>query len=94
MVYAFSMIRKWLRRMIGLDAMEACINLAEARLNLEDSRLTIFINRTDGMLEAQSKRIDIISHKRDIAPQRRDELDWEAQQIAFLGNPDNFKEVD
>lgn len=85
MVYAFSMIRKWLRRMIGLDAMEA-------RLNLADSRLTIFISRADGMLEAQSKRIDIISHKRDIAPQRRDELDWEAQQIAFLGNPENFKE--
>jgi hypothetical protein len=85
MVYAFSMIRKWLRRMIGLDAMEA-------RLNLADSRLTIFISRADGMLEAQRKRIDLIAYRRDIAHVPDPVLDWEAQQAAFLNNPENFKE--
>lgn len=88
MVYAFSMIRKWLRSLIGWDEMGA-------RLDLSDARLTVVVTRADGQdsaLEAQRKRIDLIAYRRDIAPQRRDELDWEAQQAAFLNDPENFKE--
>ena len=83
------MIRKWLRRMIGWDEMEAHLNLADSRLTIVISRA----DRADGMLETQSKRIDLITYRRDIAHVPEPVLDWEAQQQAFLENQDNFKEV-
>jgi hypothetical protein len=61
----------------------------QARLDLSDSRLTVLVQRADD----QQKRIDVIAYKRSIAPLKIEELDWEAQQQAFLNNPENFKEV-
>jgi hypothetical protein len=89
MVYAMGMIRKWLRRMIGWNEMQA-------RLDLSDVRLTVVVTRAneqDSAIEAQRKRIDVIAYRRDIAHVPDPVLDWEAQQQAFLSNPDNFKEV-
>ena len=89
MLYTITMIRKWLRSLIGWDEMEA-------RLDLSDARLTVVVTRADGQdsaLEAQRKRIDLIAYRRDIAHVPDPVLDWEAQQAAFLNNPENFKEV-
>jgi hypothetical protein len=82
MVYSGSVLRKWLRALIGWDE-------PDSRLDLFESRLTVLVNRADD----QDKRIDLIAYKRAIAPQRQADLDWEAQQQAFLNNPENYKEV-
>ena len=75
-------LRDRLRKLIGWDEMQASVDLS-------DSRLTILMQQVDD----QKKRIDLIAYKRAIAPLKYEELDWEAQQVAFLSNPENFKEV-
>lgn len=85
MVYAIPVIKKWLRALIGWDETQEL----RSRLDLVDSRLAVIVQRADD----QQRRIDLIMHRRETAPQRTIDLDWEAQQVAFLNNPENFKEV-
>ena len=75
-------LRDRIRKLIGWDEMQK-------RLDLSDSRLAVLVDRAD----AQDKRIALISYKRSIEPVKQVDLDWEAQQQAFLNNPENFKEV-
>jgi hypothetical protein len=83
MVYYFCVtLRDRIRKLIGWDEMQK-------RLDLSDSRLAVLVDRAD----AQDKRIALISYKRSIEPVKQVDLDWEAQQQAFLNNPENFKEV-
>jgi len=84
-----TMFRRWLRKMIGWDELEA-------RMDLKDSVLAVLVERSsthDVDIADQKRRIDLIAYRRDLAPKRTPELDWEAQQAEFYSNPDNFKEV-
>jgi hypothetical protein len=74
-------LRDRIRKLIGWDEMQK-------RLDLSDSRLAVLVDRAD----AQDKRIALISYKRSIEPVKQVDFDWEAQQQAFLNNPENFKE--
>ena len=76
------MIRRWIRALIGWDEIES-------HLKAQDSRLAVLVDRSDD----HDRRIRMIVYKRAIAPAKQADLDWEAQQQAFLNNPDNFKEV-
>ena len=69
-------LRDRIRKLIGWDEMQK-------RLDLSDSRLAVLVDRAD----AQDKRIALISYKRSIEPVKQVDLDWEAQQQAFLNNP-------
>lgn len=75
-------LRLWIRRVLELDVLAGTIQEEKVRLGIVISRL-----------DDQSKRIDLIAYKRDTAPVRQPDLDWEAQQIAFLNNPANYDEV-
>jgi hypothetical protein len=76
------MLRKLLRSLIGWNEMES-------RLDIQEAGLRVVVTRS----EEQGRRIDLIAYKRSAAPQRDPDLDWEAQQVAFLNDPENFKEV-
>ncbi len=75
-------IRAWLRKMIGWDEMRT-------RLDLTDSRLVVLVGRVD----EQDKRIDLVAYKRATKPLAEPTMDWEALQVEFANNPENFKEV-
>lgn len=79
--YSRVTLRDRIRKLIGWDEMQK-------RLDLSDSRLAVLVDRAD----AQDKRIALISYKRSIEPVKQVDLDWEAQQQAFLNDPANFKE--
>jgi len=76
------MIRRWLRALLGWDEIES-------HLGAQGSRLAVLVDRVDD----HERRIQVVAYKRASAPAKQSDLDWEAQQQAFLNNPDNFKEV-
>ncbi len=43
-------------------------------------------------IEGQENRIIRLQRRADTQPPRTSDLDWEAQQVAFLNDPENFKE--
>lgn len=77
-----SMIREWLRRLIGWDEVDS-------RFMDEECRVAVLIERVD----ENERRIQLVAYKHAIAPTRQSNLDWEAQQQEFLNNPENFKEM-
>lgn len=75
-------LRERLRKLIGWDEMRE-------RLDLTDSRLVVLVERVD----AQDRRIDLVAYKRAIKPLAEPAMDWEALQVEFANNPENFKEA-
>ena len=95
MVYAMSMIRRWLRALIGWDEVEEHDSAQDdtlAVLASEALEQKNLIKSAFDRIEGHESRISRLQRQRDTAPPRISELDWEAQQTAFLCNPENFKE--
>ena len=88
MVYAMSMIRRWLRALIGWEEFEENRKASHLRF----SELQRRIDTLNDRLEAHETRLCKLQRRADTAPAKLVDLDWEAQQQAFLSNPDNFKE--
>ena len=88
MVYAMSMIRRWLRTLIGWEEMVKAVADNNERLDAETRRVLDLFDR----IEAHETRLLKLQRRADTAPAKLVDLDWEAQQQAFLSNPENFKE--
>ena len=88
MVYAMSMIRRWLRALIGWEEMVKSVADNDERLDAETRRVLGLFDR----IESHETRLCKLQRRADTAPAKMVDLDWEAQQQAFLSNPENFKE--
>jgi hypothetical protein len=87
MVYAISVIKKWLRALIGWGELSQAVRDNDAK-TADNTRS---IKALDERIEGHESRLLRLQRRADSASAHIT-VDWEAQQIAFLSDPANFKE--
>ena len=99
------MLRKWLRALIGWDELSQAVSDNDAQLADDAAhraaggadrdgfaRLEGLVARFD-RIEAHETRINRMYRRTEQSTPTTRVRDWDEQQIEFLSNPDNFKEV-